>query len=118
LRPLLKQADEWGLQNVSVSCSLSIAEAMIRSKDNAHAQQEIQRALARADKIGLKPLSAKAHYLLGNALRAAGNQSEAQQHYRSAVQLLDGMRQEAGSDKILQRADFKTMYDESTRYSK
>ena len=38
---------------------------MIRNHDNAHAQQELERALFRADKIGLKPLSAQAHYLLG-----------------------------------------------------
>ena len=72
-----------------------------------------EHALIRADKIGLKPLSAQAHYLLGNALRTSGNQADAQQNYRDVVQLLDGMRQEAGSDKILQRADFKTMYDEA-----
>ena len=117
LRQLTQQADELGLQNVSVACSLSIAEAMIRSHDNAHAQEELERALTRADKIGLKPLSAQANYLLGNALHASGNEEEAQRHYRDAVKLLDGLRQEAGSDKILQRADFKTMYEEATRGS-
>jgi tetratricopeptide (TPR) repeat protein len=117
LRKLAQQADEWGLQNISVECSLSTATAMIRSHDYAHAQQELQRALLRADKVGLKPLSAKGHYLLGNALRASGNQAEAQQHYSDAVKLLDGMRQEAGAEKILQRADFKAMYDESAKGS-
>jgi serine/threonine protein kinase/tetratricopeptide (TPR) repeat protein len=117
LRQLIEQADELGLQNVSVACSLSIAEAMIHNHDNAHAQQELERALLRADKIGLKPQSAKAHYLLGNTLRTADNQAESQRHYRDAVQLLDSMRQEAGADKILQRSDFKTMYEEATHWS-
>ena len=117
LHPLMQQAAELGLQNISVGCSLSIAEAMIRGHDNAHARQELERALLRADKIGLKPLSAKAQYLLGNILRASGNQAEAQQHYRDAVSLLDGMRKEAGAEKILQRYDFKTMYEEATRGS-
>jgi serine/threonine protein kinase/tetratricopeptide (TPR) repeat protein len=117
LRKLTQQADEWGLQNISVECSLSTATAMIRSRDNAHAEQELQRALLRADKVGLKPLSAKAHYLLGNALRASDNQAEAQQHYRDAIKLLDSMRQEAGAEKILQRADFKAIYEEATRGS-
>ena len=71
----------------------------------------------RADKVGLKPLSAKAHYLLATVLRASGHQGEAQQHYRSTLQLLDEMRKEPGSEKILQRADFKTMNDEATRWS-
>jgi tetratricopeptide (TPR) repeat protein len=117
LRQLALQADELGLQNVSVACSLSIAEAMIRNHDNSHAQEELERALVRADKIGLKPLSANAHYLLGNALRASGNDTEAQRHYRDTIQLLDGMRREAGADKLLERADLKTMYEEATRWS-
>jgi tetratricopeptide (TPR) repeat protein len=94
-----------------------MAEALLRNHDSAHAQQELQRALLRADKMGLKPLSARAHYLLGNALRVAGNETEAQQNYRDVLRLLDGMRQETGSDKILQRPDFKTMYEEATRWS-
>jgi tetratricopeptide (TPR) repeat protein len=117
LRQLMQQADEQGVQNISVECSIYLAEAMLQSHDNTHAQQELGRALLRADKIGLKPLSAKAHYLLGTALRASGNQAEAQQHYRTVVQLLDDMRKEPGADKILQRVDFKTMYDDATRGS-
>jgi hypothetical protein len=62
-------------------------------------------------------LSARAHYLLGTALRAAGNQTEAQQQYRDAVQLLDQMRKEQGAEKILQRSDFKAMYEEANRWS-
>jgi tetratricopeptide (TPR) repeat protein len=115
LKPLTQQAAEVGLQNISVECSLSTAEAMLRNHDNTHAQQELQRALLRADKVGLKPLSARAHYLLGNALRSSGNQAEAQQHYRNVVQMLDAMRQDKGAEKLLQRADFKAMYEEATR---
>ncbi|MGA8491131.1 MAG: tetratricopeptide repeat protein [Terriglobales bacterium] len=112
---LMQEADDLGVPNVSVECSIYMAEAMIRNHDNEHAQQELERALQRADKIGLKPLSVKAHYLLGNALQASGNELEAQQHYLTAIQMLDDMRKEPGGDKILQRSDFKTMYDEATR---
>ena len=115
LKPLAQQADEVGLQNISLECSLSTAEAMLRNRDNTHAQQELERALLRADKVGLKPLSAQAHYLLGNALRSSGNQVEAQQHYRNVVQMLDAMRQDKGAEKLLQRADFKLMYDEASK---
>jgi len=118
LRPLVQQADSLGLKHISVDCSVSMAEAMIRNHDSAQAQQELERALLRANKIGLKPLSAQADYLLGNILRASGNQTEAQQHYRTALQLLDGMRKNPGADKILQRSDFKTIYDDSTRWTK
>jgi serine/threonine protein kinase/tetratricopeptide (TPR) repeat protein len=116
-RQLMQQADEQSALNVSVECQIYLAEAMIQSHDTAHAQQELGRALLRADKIGLKPLSAKAHYLLGTALSASGNQAEAQEHYRTTVQLLDDMRKEPGAEKILQRWDFKNIYDEATRGS-
>jgi tetratricopeptide (TPR) repeat protein len=114
---LTQEADDQGVPNVSVECSIYMAEAMIRNHDNERARQELERALQRADKIGLKPLSVKAHYLLGNAMRASGNELEAQQHYLTTTQMLDDMRKEPGSDKILQRFDFKTMYDEATRLS-
>jgi len=114
---LMQEADDQGVPNVSVECSIYMAEAMIRNHDNERARQELERALQRADKIGLKPLSVKAHYLLGNAMRASGNELEAQQHYLTTTQMLDDMRKEPGSDKILQRSDFKTMYDEATRLS-
>jgi len=117
LRLLMRQADEQGVPNVSVECDLLLAEAMIQARDNAHAQEELDRALSRVDKLGLKPLSAKAHYLLGTILRTSGNQTDAQQHYRSTLELLDGMRKESGAEKILQRSDFKSMYDEATRWA-
>jgi len=116
-RQLMQQADELGLPNLSVECSISIAEAMIKNHQHAQAQQELERTLLRSDKIGLWPLSARAHYLLGAALRASGNQTEAQQQCRNVVQLLDQMRKEPGADKILQRSDFKAMYEEATRLS-
>jgi len=117
LRQLMQQADEQGVPNVSVECQIYMADAMIRNHDNAHAQQELKRALLRTEKIGLKPLSAKAHFLLANALRESGNQPEAQEEYRSTLNLLDEMRKQPGADKILQRSDFKAMYDEATRGS-
>ena len=118
LHPLIQQADDLGLKHLSTECSISMAEAMIVSHDNARARQELERALARADKLGLQPLSVKAHYLLGNILRTSGNQADAQQHYRDVLQLLDGMRKDAGADNILQRSDFKAIYDESTHWTK
>ena len=114
-RQLTQQADEQGVQFVSVECSINLAQAMLQNHDNAHAQQELGRALLRANKIGLKPLSVKANYLLASALHSAGKQTEAQQHYRTTVQLLDDMRKEPGAEKILDRMDFKTIYDEASR---
>ena len=114
---LVQQADELGVPNISIECQIYLADAMARNRDSARGQQELRRALLRADKIGLKPLSAKAHFLLAAALRSSGNQTDAQLEYRSTVRLLDDMRKEPGAEKILQRSDFKTMYDEAKRGS-
>ena len=117
LRPLLQQAENLGLKYAQVECSVSMAEAMIKIKDSAHAQQELDRALLQADKLGLKPLSAKANYLLATLFHASGDQVEALQHYQEALQLINAMHDDPGADKILERSDFKTMYEEATHWS-
>lgn len=117
LRSTAKEAEDKGFAYVGVEISLYTADAMLRNHDVPHARQELEQALRQADRLGLKPLSAKAHYLLAAAWRASANQPEAQQHYRSAAQLLDGMRKEAGAEKILQRSDFKTIYDEASHWA-
>ena len=111
LRSLIEQADEQGVAHVSIEASLLLAKLQMQGHDQAHAQQELQRSLGRADKLGLKPLSATAHYLLAESLRQSGNTIEAQQHYHQLKELLDGMRKETGAENILNRPDFKAMYD-------
>jgi tetratricopeptide (TPR) repeat protein len=117
LRPLVQQAENLGLKYIAVGCSIAMAEAMAQSHDSTHARQELGRALLRSDKWGAKPLSAQAHFVLANIARESGNNSDAQDNYRAVLQLLDDMRKEAGADKILERSDFKTMFDEATRWS-
>jgi hypothetical protein len=68
-----------------------------------------------AEKLGMQPLSARAHYLLATMDRDSGNRSDAQDHYREVLRLLDNMKKDPGAEKLLQRSDFKTMYDESTQ---
>ena len=91
-----------------------MAEAMLRGHDNARAQEELRRALLRADKIGLKPLSAKAIFCWAPRSMRRAKRPEAQQEFRTTLQLLDDMRKDPGADKILERVDFKTIYDEAT----
>lgn len=115
LRQLTRQADELGSKYTSVECSIFMAEAMMQNRDRSHAQQELERALLLSDKLGMQPLSAWAHYLLATIARDSGNNSDAQNHYREVLRLLDTMKKDPGAEKLLQRSDFKTIYDESTR---
>ena len=117
LRRLIQQADDLGLKYTSVECSIFMAEAMMQSHDYAHARQELERALLLSDKLGMQPLSARAHYLLATIERDSGNASDAQDNYREALRLLDAMKKDPGAEKLLQRADFKAIYDESTRWT-
>jgi eukaryotic-like serine/threonine-protein kinase len=112
LRPLIQKADELGLKYTSVESSIFMAEAMMQLHD-AHAREELQRALLLSDKLGMQPLSAQAHYLLAKIARDSGNSSEAQDHYREALRLLDAMKKDPGAEKLLQRTDFKAIYDEA-----
>ena len=117
LRKLIQQADDLSLKYSSEECSIFMAEAMMQSHDDAHARQELQRALLLADKFGQQPLSAHAHYLLATIARDSGNNTEAQDNYRTVIRTLDAMRKDAGAEKLLQRSDLKLMYDDSTHWS-
>ena len=115
LRSLVQQADDLGLKYTSVESSIFMAEAMMQSHDYSHARQELTRALALSDKLGMQPLNARAHYLLAAIEQNSGNDSDAYDHYREALRLVDLMKKDPGAEKLLQRADFKAIYDESTR---
>jgi len=115
LRQLVPQANDLGLKYSSVECSILIAEAMMQSRDRAAARQELERALLLSDKLGMQPLSARAHYLLAIIARDASDNSDAQDHYRQALRILDAMKKDPGAEKLLQRSDYKAISDESSR---
>jgi tetratricopeptide (TPR) repeat protein/predicted Ser/Thr protein kinase len=115
LRSLVEQADDLGLKYTSVESSIVMAEAMMQSHDYSHARQELGRALPLSDKLGMQPLSARGHYLLAAIEQNSGNSNDANDNYREALRLLDLMNKDPGAEKLLQRADFKTIYDESNR---
>jgi len=117
LKALAQEADSLGLKYLSVECSVDLGEALVNNKDYSRARQELEPALGKAEKLGLRTLLAKDHYLLATALRATGNGTEATPHYREALRLLDEIRKEAGAEKVIERADLKPIYAESTRWS-
>jgi tetratricopeptide (TPR) repeat protein len=114
---LSQQADGRGLKYLSLQSTTDMAAAMIGSRDYSHAEQELQAALGKSEKLGSRSQTARIQYLLGSALRLGGNTGEAPAHYRLAVSLIDAMRQEPGAEKLLESSDFKSIYDESSRWS-
>jgi eukaryotic-like serine/threonine-protein kinase len=118
LRNLVQQADALGAKYLAVECSVSLAEALIKNKDYAHARQDLQRTLSRSEKLGLRLENARIHYLLGSALRLSGSASEATAQYREALRLLDEIRKEPGAEHVIERYDLKPIYAEATQFAK
>jgi len=116
LRSLTQEADRQGLKYQSLECSIYSAQALLQTKNFAQAKQELERDVAQTEKLGLNPLSAQAQFLLANALRETDNTSDAQDHYRQALRLLDTMAKDPGADKLLNRSDFSIISADSKRW--
>jgi tetratricopeptide (TPR) repeat protein len=117
LRGLAQEAQTLRLKYLSLQASLYLAEALVNSRNYARAQQELESSLRMSQDAGLRALRAKSHYLLATALRLSGKQAEARRHYTEALQVAREIRQEAGSDQLMNRADLSAIFTESTHWS-
>lgn len=115
LKKLAEDTDSLGLKALSVECSIYTGQALIQKKDRKGAETELDRALARADKLGLRVLLAQAHYWLAQSALQSGNTREATPHFRQVVSILEEISKEDGSAKILERADLSPIYQESRK---
>jgi tetratricopeptide (TPR) repeat protein len=115
LTKLAQDADTLGLKASSVEASVYIGEAMVQKKDAKGAQAELGRALARAEKLGLRVLQAKAHSWTAVSLVQSNNGKLATPHFREVVRILEAISKEEGSAKILERADLQPIYRESMK---
>jgi eukaryotic-like serine/threonine-protein kinase len=105
LKALAQEADTMGLRFISVEASVYLAEAFLDIKDYPHAREELERALGRSDKLGLRSLVARSHFLLAETLTRAGNGAEATLHYAEARRILAEIQKEVGNDSVLKRSD-------------
>jgi serine/threonine protein kinase/tetratricopeptide (TPR) repeat protein len=117
LKDLVQQAESQGLKYEAVQCSLDLGEALINTKALPQARLELERAQTRSEKLGLRSLQARAEYLLATVSRLSGNNSLALDHYHQSLRLLDEIRQEAGNDKIMARADFAAISNDTKRWA-
>jgi tetratricopeptide (TPR) repeat protein/predicted Ser/Thr protein kinase len=112
LRSLQQQADRESRRYISVAAVALRAQAMIENKDYAAAQQELQKALGRSEKMGLRFESMRIHYLLGSALKRTGRTQEAGTQYSTAGRLRDEISKEQGAEHVIDRYDLKPIYAE------
>ena len=114
---LAQDADSLGLKSLAVECSIRRAETLLRLGDRSTARQEAERAIAKAEPLGLRLLSATAHYLRAASLRL-GDDADARREYGLALRLLDEIKGEDGNQNVLARADVGKIYAECERRSK
>jgi hypothetical protein len=112
-----RQAQAAGLAYLAVSCALQQADTLLRAGDRQQARMQAEEALARAETLGLRELRARSEYVVGAAMRLAGD-AQARRHYTTALQLLEEMAREDGSQKILERADLKGIHAECVARTK
>ena len=117
LAGISRQADSRGATYLSVRASVESAETLLRIGDYRGARQQIDRALPRAESLGLRELQARGEYVLATTMRVSKD-GQARRHYASALRILDEMKREPGAEQVLERADLKTIYAECERWSK
>ncbi len=115
LRAYIQEADKLHLKYYWLRGSVDLAEALIKNKDHAHAQEELDQALNASEKLGTRLVTATIYFQLGNLLKQTGDSSGAAGHYRQTVTLLDSIKSEQGSEHILDRADLKSIYADASQ---
>ena len=115
LKKLALDADSLGLKSLSIRCMVAMGLAEIQTKNYAGARQDLDLALAKAEKLGLRVSEAKAQYGLASLLTPSGKSSEATPHYREVVRILESISKEDNSSRVLERSDLQTIYRESMK---
>ncbi len=115
LKGLVEQSDSLGLKALSVQSSVYLAQALLAVKKPADAQQELDRAMNRAEKLGLLVEQAKAHYLMGQILSIGGRTKEYAPQFQEAVRILESISKESGAGRLLDRSDLKDIYHDAVK---
>jgi serine/threonine protein kinase/tetratricopeptide (TPR) repeat protein len=115
LRAAIQQADKLHLKYFSIRSSVDLAEALIKTKDYAHARQELENATSRSEKLGLRLETARIQFLLGSVMHSTGNATDAAVHYQQATALWNELKKESGAEKVLERSDLKAMVQEASQ---
>lgn len=113
LSKLSGDADSMGLKYVSVECSIYHAEALMNLKSYEPARKELESALNKSEKLGLRALLAESHYLLARDFELAGKAADATEHYQQARRILDDIQKDAKTDSIVRRSDLRPIYAHS-----
>ena len=113
LTRLVQETDSEGLRYLSIVASIHLGEALSRLKRYEAGRQELERAVTRSERLGLRGLLASSHHLLGSLLRATGKTADAASHQAEAIRIVNEVQKEAGTDAIGKRADLARILADS-----
>jgi hypothetical protein len=114
LRAFPEQAAAAGLQYLSLDGAVTLGEALLANKNYDQSRMQLEGALTKSERLGLRAQTARIHYLIANAM--AGN-PEAEAHYKQSIAMLDDLRKEDGATHLLDRFDLRSMYADATHRS-
>jgi serine/threonine protein kinase/tetratricopeptide (TPR) repeat protein len=115
LKKVIEDSDSIGLKALSVQASVWLAQALIATNKMPEAQQELDRAMNRAEKLGLLVEQARAHFLLGQIYNRAGKTREYGPQYQETVRILEAISKESGVGRLLDRSDLKDLYRDAVK---
>jgi serine/threonine protein kinase/tetratricopeptide (TPR) repeat protein len=115
LKKLVEDFDSLGLKALSVQASVYLAQALLATNKPQDAQQELDRALNRAEKLGLLIEQARAHFLMGEIYSRSGKTNQYAPPYQEAVRILKSINKENGAGRLLERFDLKDMYQQAVK---
>ena len=115
LQKLGQETDALGLRALSVQASIYLARAQLAANKIQPADQELARALNRADKLGLIIEKAQAHYLMGALATVTHKEKQLASEYRDTVNTLESISKQPGMEHLLDREDLKGIYQDALK---
>jgi tetratricopeptide (TPR) repeat protein/TolB-like protein len=115
LGSLSQEADIQGAKYLAIEAALGRAEALLTAGQTAAAAAEAQRALTRAENLGIRMLRARAHYLGAKAAQATGGGPAARRHFGEALRILEEAAKESAAPGFGRRADVAQMMTEAAQ---
>jgi tetratricopeptide (TPR) repeat protein len=113
LRSAVKESESLHLKYYWMRSSVDLGEAMVKTKDYAHARQQLEAVLSSSEKLGLRTETARIHSLLGDIFRLGGNNPDANLQYQSALRIFEELKKDPGAERILDRSDLRPLVTEA-----
>ena len=113
LASLAQEADIQGSKYLAIEAAVARAEALLTAGQTPAAASEAQRALTRAENLGIRMLRARAHFLAAKAGLASGGGPAVRRHFSEALRILEETAKESAAPGFERRADVAQMMTEA-----